>query len=310
VSDINHFAISSILGSEIAGRFNAGHGQIDSLGDAQRFVEAKRLAQTTGRHRVRERVDKDKVAEVFLQLREARGDLSPPDLYIADPLRNEEFIARCRKAGIEGSVYAINKTLMNLRRHSRLKGLHSVRTSFDYEDYAFASEFAATELKYLTGASIDDIICDPGLASRFDSIAQALAPGFTPLRYRWAILSVRKAGRQTKWRPEWQMPAFDRQFRLVQDPLQAMPNEQGVYILYESGRQLPLYARATERLRHAVEVHRSEQLLKAIDTKLWRPDPASFVLAYSTLPSRLLRPVEKRVVEEWKPVFNVPRTAA
>jgi site-specific DNA-methyltransferase (adenine-specific) len=309
MSEINHFAISSILGSEIVGPFKTGHGQIGSLGDAQRFVEARCLANSPTTLR-RERVDVNKVVEGFRRLREARGDRRPPDLYVADPQRNAEFLARCREMGLRASDYALNKALLNARKKGLLKNLKSIKTSFDYEDYAFASEFAATELKYLTGASIDDILCDPDLASRFDSIAKALAPGFSSLEYRWAILSIRKAGMHTKWKPEWQMPAFDRQFRLIKDPLGAMPNAQGVYILYEDGRQQPLYARATEHLRHAVEIHRGEQLMNAIFDKLWRPDPASFVLAYSVLPSRLLRPVEKRVVEERRPVFNVPRKAA
>jgi hypothetical protein len=46
MSDINHSAISSILGSEIVGEFKAGHGQIGSLGDAQRFVEACRMVNS------------------------------------------------------------------------------------------------------------------------------------------------------------------------------------------------------------------------------------------------------------------------
>jgi len=194
---------------------------------------------------------------------------------------------------------------------SHLKGLHSVRTSFNYEEYAFASEFAATELKYLTGASIDEILCEPALASRFDSIASSLAPGFTSLRYRWAILSIRKAGRHADWKPEWQMPEFAGQFRLIRDSLETIPDKQGVYLLYENGKNKPLYARSTEHLRHAVEIHRSPRLMSAVFDRLWKPAPDNFVVSYAVLPARsMLRPVEKRVVVERKPVFNVPRTAA
>jgi hypothetical protein len=39
MSKLNHFAISSILNSEIIGRAGFGHGQIASLGDAQRHFD-------------------------------------------------------------------------------------------------------------------------------------------------------------------------------------------------------------------------------------------------------------------------------
>ena len=308
MGDVNHSAISSILGSEIVGELKAGHGQIGSLGDAQRFVEARRAATAPAGPHSCEEVDGDRVAKVFRELREARGDRGSPDLYVADPERNAAFLAECRRGGLQDSACALNKALLLARKKGLLKGVRPVKTSFNDEDYAFASELAATELKYLTGASIDDIVCDPCLASRFDAIARRLAPGFSSLQYRWAILSLRK---RTTWKSGWQMPGFTKQFRLVKDPLEAMPDERGVYILYEheGGKQRPLYARATEHLRHAAEVHRSERLMSAIFDRLWRPDPEGFVMSYSVLPPAMLGPVEKKVVEEKRPIFNVPRKA-
>ncbi len=308
MSDVNHSAISSILGSEIVGEFKAGHGQIGSLGDAQRFVEARRVATSPAALHHGEVADIDQVVKVFRELREARGDRGSPDLYVADPERNAALLAACRKAGLQASDYALNKALLSARKKGLLKNLRSARTVFNDEDYAFASELAATELKYLTGASIDDLVCDPALAARFDAIAKRLAPGFSSLQYRWAILSLRK---RTAWKPGWQMPGLTRQFRLVKDPLESIPDEQGVYLLseQEGGKQKPLYARATEHLRHAAEVHRSGRLLSAISDRLWRPDPESFVMSYTVLPSAMLEPVEKKVVEEKRPIFNVPRKA-
>jgi site-specific DNA-methyltransferase (adenine-specific) len=308
MSDINHFAISSILNSEIVVRSPFGHGQIGSLGDAQRYFDLLGVTESPAVLHRNEEVDVEKVIEAFHAVRNARGDRGSPDLYVADPERNAVFLARCRELGLRCSDYLLNKTLMNARRNRLLRGLRSVKTPMPCEDYAFACEFAATELKYKTGASIDDIICDPALASRFDGIARGLAPGFTPFRYRWGILSIRKAGTNAKWRPDYQMPEFTGRFRLVTDPLDRLPEDRGVYLLYENGKEKPLYARSTEHLRHAIELHRSPRLMSAILDRFWRPNVENFLVAYELLPSRkLLKPVEKKVIDERKPVFNVPR---
>src|SRR5205823_5322603 len=152
--------------------------------------------------------------------------------------------------------------LFYARKNNYLPGLKSIRTSIDYEEFAFASEFAATELKYKTGATIDDVLCEPSLAIQFDSIARKLSPGFRSFDYRWAILSIRKAGRHQKLPPYFQMPDFTERFRLVIDPLEQVPEARGVYLLYE--KQKLLYARCTVHLRHSIELHRNPQVLEAI----------------------------------------------
>jgi site-specific DNA-methyltransferase (adenine-specific) len=312
MSDINHFAISSILNSEIVGRAKFGHGQIASQGDAQNLFDLLDVGGPPAVVHGNENVDVHQVVKAFHAIRNTRKDRGSSELYIADPERNMQFLAKCRELGIQGSEYAINKRLMYARKNNYLPDLYSVKTSFDHEDYAFASEFAATELNYRIGASIDDILCDPGLASEFDSIAKKLAPGFTSLEYRWAILSIRKAGRHNKLKPDFRMPEFTGRFRLVRDPVETLPVPNGVYILYE--REKALYARSTTSLRHGVELHRKPQLLSAITDKLWQPNPDNLLVSYAALPENspksLLLPVEKRIVQEKRPIFNVPRDAA
>jgi hypothetical protein len=310
MSDLNHFAISSILNSEIVGHSRSGHGQLGSAGDAQRYFDFLGVNEPPAMLYGDEKVDVQVVIKAFRTVRDARADRGSPDLYVADPDRNAVFLAVCRSLGLRCSDYMLNKTLMNARRNGLLAGLNSIRTVIPYEDYAFACEFAATELKYKTGASIDDIICDPGLATIFDSIASKLAPGFTPFRYRWGILSIRKAGRRAEWKPEYEMPEFTSWIRLLKDPLETVPDDRGVYLLQENGKQRLLYARSTEHLRHAIELHRNPRLISAILDKFWKPEPENFIVSYAVLATKgLLKPVEKRIVEERKPVFNVPRAA-
>jgi hypothetical protein len=309
---INHFAVSSILNSEIVGRVKFGHGQIASLSDAEKFFDLLNVGVPPAVVHGNEDVDVHAVIDAFRAIRNARKDRGSSELYIADRERNVQFLAKCRELGIQASEFAINKRLMYARKNNYLPNLNSVKTSIDYEEYAFASEFAATELKYRTGASIDDLLCDPGLASEFDSIASKLSPGFTSFEYRWAILSIRKAGRHSKLKPDFRMPEFTERFRLVRDSVETLPVANGVYILYE--KEKPLYARSTTSLRHGVEQHREPQLLFAIADKLWQPNLDNLLVSYASLPENspksLLLPVEKRIVEEKRPIFNVPRAAA
>ena len=45
------------------------------------------------------------------------------------------------------SAYTINKTLFYMRKNNLLKRLNSIKTSFNYDSYAFASEFAANRIE-------------------------------------------------------------------------------------------------------------------------------------------------------------------
>src|SRR5260370_16125151 len=104
------FTISSIFGAEIVGPFKPGHGQIGSLGDVQRAMEASAATEPPAALHRHEKADVQIVKRVFLELRGARSDRGSPDLYVADPDRNAAFLAKCRAAGLEASPYVLNKT--------------------------------------------------------------------------------------------------------------------------------------------------------------------------------------------------------
>ena len=104
------------------------------------------------------------------------------------------------------------------------------------------------------------------------------------------------------------MPRLSSELNLVADSIQQVPDTCGVYLLSE--RSKPLYARPTEHLRQGIELHKRPQTLAAMKSELWQPEPKTFVVSYATISEKkLLRPVEHRLIEESKPIFNVPRAA-
>jgi hypothetical protein len=300
------FTISSIFGAEIVGPFKPGHGQIGSLGDVQKAMECSAATAPPATLHKHEKADIQIVKRVFLELRDSRGDRGSPDLYVADPERNASFLAKCRATGLEASPYVLNKTLMNARRNGLLPNLKSVRRSIDYDEFAFAVEFAARDLDYRRGASIDDILCDTGLSAEFEAIARRITSGRTSFEYRWAILSIRKAGRHSG-KTDIRVPELTEHMRLLKDPLDRVPETSGVYLLCEKER--PLYAKGTVHLRHGIELHRQPQVIEAFMEKFWRPNPDNFVMRFAQLPSKGLWAVERKIIEVNKPIFNVERAA-
>lgn len=305
MSNLNHFAIARILDSEILGPVSAGHGQLGSLQIVEDVFDIRQQPIAPNEVYADESVDLATVVQAF---HDVRNDRKSPDFYVAEPERNHRFIQRCRELHINASEYEINKALLNARKASLLKGLHSEPTRINHDDYAFASEFAATEIRYRTGASVDDIICDPVLRSEFDQLAHKMAPGYSVLQYRWALLSIRKAGQQAKWQAEYDMPVLSPPSRLFSDALDTVPRNPGVYLLLE--QQRPLYVRGVRDVHHGVELHRRDEFLEPLIDRLWRPSLDDLLFSYATLPDRkLLRPVEQTLIRERRPLFNISRAA-
>ncbi len=90
---------------------------------------------------------------------------------------------------------------MRLRKAGKLIVPVQKRTEFswsDYDEFLFASEIAWSEMK--GHGTLDDILCDPELADKFDEIARSLSPGFSSLQYRWGALTLRKKSKTARVR--------------------------------------------------------------------------------------------------------------
>jgi site-specific DNA-methyltransferase (adenine-specific) len=137
------------------------------------------------------------------------------DRVIVDPNLNERFCEECHDLGLLGMPADWNRALMRLRKAGKLQGLPKARKTIfpekQLDKYLFASEIAMRQLRDQTALSLDDILCDPELARKFDEMAQLFAPGFLPLQYRWAALTIRKRAHERREQSRTLPSAMERQ---------------------------------------------------------------------------------------------------
>jgi len=319
MTKINHYDLSRVLGSQIVGAVNVGHGQLECSRVTQ-SVNASRTAIAATELHDDVPIDASRVVELFKRVRERRGDSGSPDLYIADRTRNMELVDAWRAAKVAGSVARLNRTLLNARKVGLLKGIKSSSYTLprDVVDrLRFVCEFVATKLRYETGSSVDDIICDPGLSDEFHRRCQAIVPGYDWLDYRWTLLGVRKAGRKVKIEGRKQLiPDFNEhpinftdevEIGIVNSKLDSIHTSRGVFSLAEGNRDL--YVSGSNNLRSSIEHMAQPAIVKATKESFWTPI-RPLVFRYVPTPDINVKAAEEWLIEQRQPVFNVPRRAA
>ena len=132
------------------------------------------------------------IAEAFMATHQGYST----DRVLADPTLNDQFLDNCRLLGIPGRPKDWNHLLLNVRKRSGLAAIDTSRRTMirrvQMDTFMFASEIAWRRLSREHRCTLDDILCDPDLASEFDRIAGQMAPGYSSFEYRWAALALRK----------------------------------------------------------------------------------------------------------------------
>jgi site-specific DNA-methyltransferase (adenine-specific) len=253
---------------------------------------------------------REKIRHAFLVMR----CHYPPDRVVADPELNRAFVEECRRCGLTEPEKRLNQLLLNLRKGGDLKGLpRSFRTSFpNEEDYRFASEIAARYLERAKGVTVDEIICDPDTAREFDAMAQALAPGYAPLQYRWAALNLRKARHLKPEMLSRIAPAEMVSLGPVSSlDLLRISRKQGLYILYDPKSRHTLYVGEASNLRKRLDKHFDHSDNKGLARWLWENGFKELYLEVHLLPERtakrVRRALEAELIESRRPLFNVQR---
>lgn len=245
-------------------------------------------------------------------------DSAPLDHLLTDPARHAEFVACCRRNRLPGNEVVWLRTLLLLRKAGKLprsgKGARSARPA-DLDRYGFGSEVALQLLSVECQASLDDLFCDPGLATWFDELAAAYAPGFAPREYRQAAMALRKSAYRAKRAAAAQAQRFQRLRLPPKRPFrpEAWTDVAGpaVYLLLDAHNK-PLYVGSTldlkSRLDQTAQTNAWTQL--GISAVRWWPEPESPEALRSFLITRFRPPLNwsgLALATDQSPSANRPR---
>lgn len=242
---------------------------------------------------------------------EVRNGLSA-DRIIADPKLNTKFLRRCRELGLSGTDYDLNWALLNARKQRLMSDLPKTKryTVKGKDEFEYASELAVRHLQLTKNVSLDKIICDPELAREFDGYAARIAPGYTPLEYRWGALGLRKAGRLRKGKAtEIEVPDLENIGRVPRIKASALPQSSGLYLFSSVGN--PVFLNHTDNLRHRIEQHMDVSESRGLPDWLWNQGPLDLALAEMPDIRRASRQLtELLLVKKLHPILNLQRAAA
>jgi hypothetical protein len=194
------------------------------------------------------------------------------DLLLADPARNACFVQACWQLNAKASAAEFNWVLLNARKAGRLGRVPCVNRFRADETRlnrcGFAAEWALRfmqENAYFgeqRNLSLDLILCDPSLASRFEDLARRLAPGFESIDYRWAALRCRKNLNRFRQSDQNWEPTFEYLGRTASIRVHRIPSCPGLVWLRRGDRDV--YFGSSTNLRDQVE-----QMMSVEGSKGW-----------------------------------------
>jgi hypothetical protein len=240
---------------------------------------------------------------------EAAGRGYSPDRVVADPEINAAFLAECRRRGLLQTDAELNRLLLNLRKCGELSDYRSRRTMIrDLGEYRFAAEMTARFLERQHSTSLDNILCDPVLASEFDRLATELCPGPSPFEYRWVALGLRKSRRlQPELLARISPPTKVIRWPVTSLQVEQVPAEQGLYSFLTSSTSL--YVGESRNLRTRIKTHLDHSDNKGLARWLWEHGPEEMFLEVQTLEESATvlarRALEKELIRRCQPLFNV-----
>ncbi|HVC98454.1 MAG TPA: hypothetical protein VND64_32605 [Pirellulales bacterium] len=185
--------------------------------------------------------------------------------------------------------------------------------------FAHAIEFALVQLRYRYGVSIDDVLIDPELGTKFEEMAGAMAPGISAAELRLGALYLRK----TRHCKKQELPLFesldpavlDEQWRtpkaVGKTARQSVPSAPGLIEVDEGHRCL--YVTQTDDLAPAVEQLSTGHPFELMANHFWKPHLDKLRLRFiagDKINGVRARQWELRLIKDREPVFNWPLCAA
>ena len=166
------------------------------------------------------------------------------DRLLADPELNAAFLESCQQLGVILPPVLLNRQLLRLRKMGKLSAIKArERTKFDWakaDSYLFASEIAWRTVFDQTGASLDDILCNPSLSQLFDETARQFAPDYSSLEYRWGALTLRKAAKDVAQRSHFLDDPAARLNVIDSGNFRQFNGQAGLYVV-SGNSPIPLY---------------------------------------------------------------------
>jgi DNA modification methylase len=229
------------------------------------------------------------------------------DRLVADPDLNAALADACRSLGLPGEPRTWNWTLFGMRKAGLLADLPTTRrTEFGWEEcqnYLFASEIAWRQMIDKGHESLDNMLCDPFLASRFDDIARQWAPGYTPLQYRWAAMKLRKSAKQVRSRAELlTLAQFTEEIPLDRNGGKKAPEQSGIYVVVARSNGEHLYAGEASNLRQRFRRQFGPKTRPL--WKEWESLTARYFPTACGYTDRLA--YQRRLIVKHRPVWNLP----
>lgn len=225
------------------------------------------------------------------------------DRVIADPNLDQALADACERLGLPGDLSSWNRALFRLRKAGKLADVPTFKrteiTWADGDQFVFASEIALHQMKRDGHASLDEILCNPILAARFDQIAARVAPGKTSFEYRWGALMLRKKSKVATERARTlSFGELAGPYSQYEEVARKTEVNAGIYLLEDSEGQA-VYAGETLNLQDRLAQH----LVRATD--FWLP----MILRVKFLPLPTcnvddLLGYQSLLVEKYRPRFN------
>ncbi len=204
---------------------------------------------------------------------------------------------------------------MYLRKAGKLKGFSRSRiTTFEYEEreydrYRFACEIAIQHFEQ-DDLTLDSVLCDPNLASKFDEFVLTMIPDKpSSLKIRWFALRIRKSAT-----PDFRKSAAQTERIPMPKPrqnpfeltLSELPAQPGLYWL--SGNKKNLYVGETDNLRERVKTQFGHRKFD-----FWKVPPDHLEISIRAIDApatTLLQRYQSRWISEWQPIGNYSKLAA
>jgi len=250
------------------------------------------------------------IAQSYLEVRNGFSI----DRVIADPDLNRRYLRRCRELGLAGTDFDLNWKLLTGRKSGFLTDMPRPNyTAPRRDEFEFSSEMAiryVQEQVYIREhrhISLDKILCDPDLAAEFDQIAAKIAPGFTPLDYRWVALVDRKRA----WKhyggkaQRIKFPDFHFLGPTNSVRVSGLPADPGMYFFRSEDQ--PLFIGETDNLRQRIGKHFDSSAQLGIPD--WLYDSRAKTITLGIVPTPKVSPADRKIIElgaiqAFQPLFN------